>query len=82
MTLTMMKAGRNTVLMYWSATSQLEVAKHFLTNLLQEQFPLIQRQWETVSHFRTQIIHRATLSLRLCDKTCEVRLFLPIFFRL
>ncbi|KAF8560033.1 hypothetical protein OG21DRAFT_1401009 [Imleria badia] len=36
-----------------------------------EQFPLIQRQWETVSHFRTQIIHRATLSLRLCDKTCE-----------
>ncbi|KAH0838019.1 hypothetical protein J3R83DRAFT_6259 [Lanmaoa asiatica] len=36
-----------------------------------EQFPLIQRQWETVSHFRTQIIHRATLSLRLYDKTCE-----------
>ncbi|KAF9225452.1 hypothetical protein BS17DRAFT_778617 [Gyrodon lividus] len=36
-----------------------------------EQFPLIQRQWETVSHFRTQIIHRATLSLRLYDKSCE-----------
>ncbi|KAF8445590.1 hypothetical protein L210DRAFT_3528000 [Boletus edulis BED1] len=36
-----------------------------------EQFPLIQRQWDTVSHFRTQIIHRATLSLRLYDKTCE-----------
>ncbi|KAF9245785.1 hypothetical protein BU15DRAFT_40830 [Melanogaster broomeanus] len=36
-----------------------------------EQFPLIQRQWETVSHFRSQIIHRATLSLRLYDKPCE-----------
>ncbi|KAH7886120.1 hypothetical protein F5I97DRAFT_1809356 [Phlebopus sp. FC_14] len=36
-----------------------------------EQFPLIQRQWETVSHFRTQIIHRATLSLRLHDKSRE-----------
>ncbi|KIJ66282.1 hypothetical protein HYDPIDRAFT_174426 [Hydnomerulius pinastri MD-312] len=47
-----------------------------------EQFPLIQRQWETVSHFRTQIIHRATLSLRLVDKpyeeTCATLLTLHI----
>ncbi|KAH7930426.1 hypothetical protein BV22DRAFT_1109288 [Leucogyrophana mollusca] len=36
-----------------------------------DQFPLIQRQWETVSHFRTQIIHKATLSLRVYDRTAE-----------
>ncbi|KAL4063659.1 hypothetical protein V8B97DRAFT_2106043 [Scleroderma yunnanense] len=36
-----------------------------------EQFPLIQRQWESVSHFRTQIIHRATLSLRAIEKPCQ-----------
>lgn len=36
-----------------------------------EQFPLIQRQWESVSHFRTQIIHRATLSLRATEKSYE-----------
>ncbi|KAI6115269.1 hypothetical protein EV401DRAFT_1865363 [Pisolithus croceorrhizus] len=36
-----------------------------------EQFPLIQRQWESVSHFRTQIIHRATLSLRATEKSSE-----------
>ncbi|KAJ6503353.1 Vps51/Vps67 domain-containing protein [Mycena vitilis] len=29
-----------------------------------EQFPLAQRQWEAVSQFRSQIIHKATLSLR------------------
>ncbi|KAG9314052.1 hypothetical protein JVU11DRAFT_4831 [Chiua virens] len=47
-----------------------------------EQFPLIQRQWETVSHFRNQIIHRATLSLRSYDKsyddTCATLLTLHI----
>ncbi|KAJ7631145.1 hypothetical protein FB45DRAFT_917631 [Roridomyces roridus] len=31
-----------------------------------EQFPLVQCQWEAVSQFRAQIIHRATLSLREC----------------
>ncbi|KAI6047937.1 hypothetical protein EDC04DRAFT_2886730 [Pisolithus marmoratus] len=36
-----------------------------------DQFPLIQRQWESVSHFRTQIIHRATLSLRATEKSYE-----------
>ncbi|KAI0082081.1 hypothetical protein K474DRAFT_1694424 [Panus rudis PR-1116 ss-1] len=29
-----------------------------------EQFPLVQRQWDVVSQFRTQITHKATLSLR------------------
>ncbi|KAJ8523340.1 hypothetical protein ONZ45_g169 [Pleurotus djamor] len=29
-----------------------------------EQFPLVQRQWEAVSQFRSQIIHRATMFLR------------------
>ncbi|KAJ7808224.1 hypothetical protein B0H14DRAFT_3482501 [Mycena olivaceomarginata] len=29
-----------------------------------EQFPLAQRQWDAVSQFRSQIVHKATLSLR------------------
>ncbi|EMD41913.1 hypothetical protein CERSUDRAFT_90499 [Gelatoporia subvermispora B] len=29
-----------------------------------DQFPLVQRQWDTVSQFRSQITHKATLSLR------------------
>lgn len=36
-----------------------------------EQFPLIQRQWEAISHFRSQIIHKATLSLRTHEKSPE-----------
>lgn len=32
--------------------------------MLQGEFPLIQRQWDAVSQFRSQIIHKATLSLR------------------
>ncbi|EPQ60419.1 hypothetical protein GLOTRDRAFT_31166 [Gloeophyllum trabeum ATCC 11539] len=31
---------------------------------VEEQFPLVQRQWDTVSQFRSQITHKATLSLR------------------
>ncbi|KAG6817979.1 hypothetical protein H0H87_012447 [Tephrocybe sp. NHM501043] len=38
-----------------------------------EEFPLVQRQWETVSQFRSQIIHKATLSLREYDSPVEVR---------
>lgn len=30
----------------------------------QEQIPLVQRQWDLVSQFRSQITHKATLSLR------------------
>lgn len=30
----------------------------------QEQIPLVQRQWDIVSQFRSQITHKATLSLR------------------
>ncbi|KAK0456031.1 hypothetical protein EV421DRAFT_1749997 [Armillaria borealis] len=29
-----------------------------------DQFPLIQRQWDAVSQFRSQIVHKATMSLR------------------
>ncbi|EGN93152.1 hypothetical protein SERLA73DRAFT_116291 [Serpula lacrymans var. lacrymans S7.3] len=36
-----------------------------------EQFPLIQRQWDTVSHFRTQIVHKATMSLRIYNRPSE-----------
>ncbi|TRM66104.1 hypothetical protein BD626DRAFT_546460 [Schizophyllum amplum] len=38
---------------------------------VQAQFPLIQRQWEVVSQFRSQIIHKATLSLRHHDTAEE-----------
>lgn len=37
------------------------------------EFPLIQRQWEVVSHFRSQIIHKATLWLRDASSSVEVR---------
>ncbi|KAG5650993.1 hypothetical protein H0H81_010293 [Sphagnurus paluster] len=36
-----------------------------------EEFPLVQRQWEAVSQFRSQIIHKATLSLRECNASTE-----------
>ncbi|KAL1739433.1 Vps51/Vps67 domain-containing protein [Schizophyllum fasciatum] len=35
------------------------------------QFPLIQRQWEGVAQFRSQIIHKAALHLRLHDTSDE-----------
>ncbi|KAI0031403.1 hypothetical protein K488DRAFT_79063 [Vararia minispora EC-137] len=31
---------------------------------VQEQFPIVQRQWETVGQFKSQIAYKATLSLR------------------
>ncbi|KAJ7786502.1 hypothetical protein B0H16DRAFT_1657777 [Mycena metata] len=43
-----------------SCSSLLEYSLIFL----QEQFPLVQRQWETIMPFRLQISHRAQLSLR------------------
>ncbi|KAJ6604838.1 hypothetical protein DFH09DRAFT_898123 [Mycena vulgaris] len=36
-----------------------------------EQFPLAQRQWEAVSQFRSQIIHKATTSLREYTASAE-----------
>ncbi|EJD51905.1 hypothetical protein AURDEDRAFT_149495 [Auricularia subglabra TFB-10046 SS5] len=40
-----------------------------------EQFPLVQRQWESISHFRANISHKATHSLRehgmSADDTCS-----------
>lgn len=41
-------------------------------NYFQEQFPLAQRQWDTVAQFRAQITHKATLSLREFSSTVEV----------
>ena len=43
-----------------------------LTSYLQSQFPLIQRQWEVISQFRFQIVHKATLSLREDSSSVEV----------
>ncbi|KAF8078884.1 Vps51/Vps67 domain-containing protein [Lyophyllum atratum] len=36
-----------------------------------EEFPLVQRQWDAVSQFRSQIIHKATLSLREYNASVE-----------
>ncbi|KAI9460534.1 hypothetical protein BJY52DRAFT_1185902 [Lactarius psammicola] len=36
-----------------------------------EQFPLVQRQWDTVSQFRAQITYKATLSLRDSSASLE-----------
>ncbi|KAG6901470.1 hypothetical protein C0995_011490 [Termitomyces sp. Mi166 len=36
-----------------------------------DEFPLVQRQWDTVAQFRSQIIHKATLSLRDYDSSAE-----------
>ncbi|KAF8516129.1 hypothetical protein BU17DRAFT_67552 [Hysterangium stoloniferum] len=38
---------------------------------VQTQFPLVQRQWDTVSQFRPQIAHRATQYLRESSTTAE-----------
>ncbi|PFH49700.1 hypothetical protein AMATHDRAFT_147119 [Amanita thiersii Skay4041] len=35
------------------------------------EFPLVQRQWDVISQFRSQIIHKATLSLRDSGTTSE-----------
>ncbi|KAF9459829.1 hypothetical protein BDZ94DRAFT_1198976 [Collybia nuda] len=47
-----------------------------------EQFPLIQRQWDAVSQFRSQIIHKATISLRehstAVEDTCAALLTLHL----
>ena len=44
-----------------------------LTSYLQSQFPLIQRQWDVISQFRFQIVHKATLALREDSSSVEVR---------
>ncbi|KNZ76990.1 Conserved oligomeric Golgi complex subunit 1 [Termitomyces sp. J132] len=36
-----------------------------------DEFPLVQRQWDTVAQFRSQIIHKATLSLREYESSAE-----------
>ena len=39
---------------------------------VQLEFPLVQRQWDEVSSFRSQIIHKATLSLREIGLSAQV----------
>jgi conserved oligomeric Golgi complex subunit 1 len=41
--------------------------------MLQEQFPLVQRQWDAVAPLRAQITYKATLSLRDSNASLEVR---------
>jgi hypothetical protein len=41
----------------------------------QEQFPLVQRQWDVVAPLRAQITYKATLSLRDLDASLEVHPF-------
>lgn len=43
---------------------------------VEEQFPLAQRQWDTISQFRTQISHKATQSLRIATRTPRVRVLI------
>ncbi|KAG6814110.1 hypothetical protein H0H92_002105 [Tricholoma furcatifolium] len=47
-----------------------------------EEFPLVQRQWDSVSQFRSQIIHKATHSLReynlSVEDTCSTLLTLHL----
>ncbi|KDQ20358.1 hypothetical protein BOTBODRAFT_170337 [Botryobasidium botryosum FD-172 SS1] len=40
--------------------------------LVMEQFPIVQRQWDTISQFRSQITHRATQFLREHTVTSEI----------
>ncbi|KAH9486511.1 Conserved oligomeric Golgi complex subunit 1 [Psilocybe cubensis] len=37
---------------------------YLIVDVYQAEFPLVQRQWDVVSQFRSQIIHKSTLSLR------------------
>ncbi|KAI0309553.1 hypothetical protein OF83DRAFT_1166839 [Amylostereum chailletii] len=47
-----------------------------------DQFPLVQRQWDTVAQFKSQIAYKATLSLRdlnaSVEDTCSVLLILHL----
>ena len=43
--------------------------------IYQEQFPLVQRQWDAVAPLRAQITYKATLSLRDSDASLEVHPF-------
>jgi conserved oligomeric Golgi complex subunit 1 len=46
-----------------------------ILNILQEQFPLVQRQWDAVAPLRAQITYKATLSLRDSNASLEVHRF-------
>lgn len=49
----------------------LEADQRVLTYAHQDQFPLAQKQWDTIAHFRPQITHKATLSLRETNISTE-----------
>ena len=59
-------------------------------DIYQEQFPLVQRQWDVVAPLRAQITYKATLSLRDSNASLEVhpfphtnpRLFINLFSRI
>jgi hypothetical protein len=46
-------------------------------DMYQEQFPLVQRQWDAVAPLRAQITYKATLSLRDSNASLEVHPFPP-----
>jgi conserved oligomeric Golgi complex subunit 1 len=46
-------------------------------DIYQEQFPLVQRQWDAVAPLRAQITYKATLSLRDSNASLEVHPFPP-----
>jgi hypothetical protein len=44
-------------------------------DIYQEQFPLVQRQWDAVAPLRAQITYKATLSLRDSNASLEVHTY-------
>jgi conserved oligomeric Golgi complex subunit 1 len=56
------------------SSSRLDIGAE--STVFQKQFPLVQRQWDVISQFRSQIIQKATSFLRECSPTAEVRLCL------
>jgi conserved oligomeric Golgi complex subunit 1 len=56
------------VMVYLNVSSEIIIDGAFL----QEQFPLIQRQWESIQQFRAQIVHKATGFLREISLSTEV----------
>nr|BAH22605.1 hypothetical protein UP8 [Pholiota nameko] len=56
--------------MFWFVRSIYQIIC-FPNIVFQTEFPLVQRQWDVVSQFRSQIIHKSTLSLREASASSE-----------
>ncbi|KAF8203821.1 hypothetical protein BJ912DRAFT_1018517 [Pholiota molesta] len=56
---------------YFEAAWLFLLSPCLLHSILQAEFPLVQRQWDVVSQFRPQIIHKSTLSLRESSASSE-----------